>query len=71
MTPSPSTPPGKLEMRTFSRECTRRRGALMIGKRLRLAIALLDQVDGLLDVDDVLDLLRPKQQDIVIAPAHP
>ena len=41
------------------------------GETMGLAIALLDQVDGLLDVDDVLDLLRPKQQNIVIAPAHP
>ena len=37
---------------------------------LGFAVALLDQVDGLLDIDDVFDLLRPEQQDVEIAALH-
>jgi len=38
----------------------------MIGKTLCLPVTLLNQVDRLIDVDNVLDVLRPKQQDIKI-----
>jgi hypothetical protein len=65
MTPRPSKPPRKLEILTVLRECTR---AWRVDERkiLGLAVASLDKINGLADVDDVRDVLRAKQQHVVI-----
>jgi hypothetical protein len=56
-----------LEILTFFRDCTLRRGRREI---LRLSIALLDKIDRLAHVDHDGNVLRPQQQHVVIAAFH-